>query len=162
MPQKRPDCFWDDAKSITLTKFCVLLLAAASAALTLGGPWLLTWITHTYHRELLQSTAGITTLWGLSYLCAALAFGMLYNLYRFLQRLEHARVFVAQNVTALRRISWCCAGAAAICLPGGLALQLPFALALGVAAGFMALLVRVIKNAFAEAVRMKNELDYTV
>ena len=30
------------------------------------------------------------------------------------------------------------------------------------AAGFMALLVRVLKNAFAQAVRMKNELDYTI
>lgn len=33
---------------------------------------------------------------------------------------------------------------------------------LAVAAGFMALIVRVLKNAFAQAVRMKDELDYTV
>ena len=31
-----------------------------------------------------------------------------------------------------------------------------------VAAAFMALVVRVIKNAFAQAVKMKDELDYTV
>ena len=31
-----------------------------------------------------------------------------------------------------------------------------------VAAAFMALIVRVIKNAFAQAVKMKDELDYTV
>ena len=34
--------------------------------------------------------------------------------------------------------------------------------AIGVAAAFMALIVRVIKNAFAQAVKMKDELDYTV
>ena len=33
---------------------------------------------------------------------------------------------------------------------------------LAVAAGFMALIVRVLKNAFEQAVRMKDELDYTV
>ena len=37
----------------------------------------------------------------------------------------------------------------------------PWGLA-GVAAGFMALLVRVIKNCFEQAVRMKDELDYTI
>ena len=62
---------------------------------------------------------------------------------------------------ALRRISWCCVGAALLCLPAGVLLYLPFAF-LGIAAGFMALLVRVLKNAFAQAVRMKDELDYTI
>ena len=41
-------------------------------------------------------------------------------------------------------------------------LGLPFIFAIGVAAAFMALIVRVIKNAFAQAVKMKDELDYTV
>ena len=66
-----------------------------------------------------------------------------------------------QNVTALRRISLCCAGAAALCLPTGFIVYVPFAF-LGAAAGFMALIVRVIQIAFAQAVRMKNELDLTI
>ena len=70
-------------------------------------------------------------------------------------------VFVPENVTALRRISWCCAGAAVLCLAAVFICYRPFAV-LAVAAGFMALLVRVLKNAFAQAVRMKNELDYTI
>lgn len=91
----------------------------------------------------------------------ALAFWMLYNLYRFLGRLEQGEVFVPQTVLALRRISWCCTWAAVLCLPVGIWIYLPFAF-LAVAAGFMALLVRVLKNAFAQAVRMKDELDYTI
>ena len=51
---------------------------------------------------------------------------------------------------------------AALCLPVGAVLGLPFIFAIGVAAAFMALIVRVIKNAFAQAVKMKDELDYTV
>ena len=67
----------------------------------------------------------------------------------------------ARNRHVRRRISWCCTWAAVLCLPVGIWIYLPFAF-LAVAAGFMALLVRVLKNAFAQAVRMKDELDYTI
>ena len=77
-----------------------------------------------------------------------------------LRRIEAGAVFVPANVTALRRISWCCAGAAVVCLAAAY-IYLPFAF-LGVAAAFMALIVRVLKNAFAQAVHMKDELDYTI
>lgn len=90
------------------------------------------------------------------------ALWMLYNLYMFLARIEKEEVFTPANVLALRRISWCCTWAAALCLPVGAVLGLPFIFAIGVAAAFMALIVRVIKNAFAQAVKMKDELDYTV
>lgn len=101
-------------------------------------------------------------LLGLGYCSAALALWMLYNLYMFLARIEKEEVFTPANVLALRRISWCCTWAAALCLPVGAVLGLPFIFAIGVAAAFMALIVRVIKNAFAQAVKMKDELDYTV
>ena len=96
---------------------------------------------------------------GMGYVCAVLAFVMLVSLYKFLRRIEAGAVFVPANVTALRRISWCCAGAAVVCLAAAY-IYLPFAF-LGVAAAFMALIVRVLKNAFAQAVHMKDELDYT-
>lgn len=51
-------------------------------------------------------------------------------------------------------------GATAVCLAAAY-IYLPFAF-LGVAAAFMALIVRVLKNAFAQAVHMKDELDYTI
>ena len=127
----------------------VFLLPSSLAAF--GGLSLFGW--------LVSSTGAV--LLALGYACAALAFWMLYNLYRFLQRLEQGQVFVPQTVQALRRISGCCAGAALLCLPVGVFLYLPFVF-LAVAAGFMALLVRVLQNAFAQAVRMKDELDYTV
>ena len=110
----------------------------------------------------LHASAQLTAmLLVLGYACAVLAIGMLISLYKFLRRIEKGEVFVPENVTALRRISWCCAGAAVVCLPAGVGIYLPFAF-LGVAAAFMALIVRVLKNAFAQAVRMKDELDYTI
>ena len=77
-----------------------------------------------------------------------------------LRRIEAGAVFVPANVTALRRISWCCAGAAVVCLAAAY-IYLPFAF-LGVAAALMARIVRVLNNAFAQAVHMKDELDYTI
>ncbi|WP_346669359.1 DUF2975 domain-containing protein [uncultured Subdoligranulum sp.] len=151
---------WDDHKSITLTRYVVALAILGSAVMTVCGPWLVRWLMTTHHLNQ-DGPAVEVVLLVLGYLCAALAFWMLYNLYRFLGRLEQGEVFVPQTVLALRRISWCCTWAAVLCLPVGIWIYLPFAF-LAVAAGFMALLVRVLKNAFAQAVRMKDELDYTI
>ena len=142
--------FWDDEKSITLTRCVVVAALIGSIAMTLGGPWVTAWFI-----------AVAATLLVLGYACAALAIGMLVSLYKFLRRIEKGEVFVPENVAALRRISWCCAGAAVLCLAAVFICYRPFAV-LAAAAGFMALLVRVLKNAFAQAVRMKNELDYTI
>lgn len=151
---------WDDHKSITLTRYVVALAILGSAVMTVCGPWLVRWLMTTHHLNQ-EGPAVEIVLLVLGYLCAALAFWMLYNLYRFLGRLEQGEVFVPQTVLALRRISWCCTWAAVLCLPVGIWIYLPFAF-LAVAAGFMALLVRVLKNAFAQAVQMKDELDYTI
>lgn len=152
--------FWNDRKSITLTRYLVVGLAAAAAVCTVRGPYIVGWLTRERTLNVSGPAVGPALL-ALGYCCAALAFWMLYNLYRFLRRLEAGEVFVPQTVTALRRISWCCACAALLCLPTGAIVYLPF-LFLGVAAGFMALLVRVIKNVFEQALKMKHELDYTI
>ena len=151
---------WDDHKSITLTRYVVALAMLGSAVMTVCGPWLVRWLMDTRPMNYNDSWVGVALL-VLGYLCAALAFWMLYNLYRFLQRLEQGQVFVPQTVQSLRRISWCCTWAAVLCLPAGVGIYLPFVF-LAVAAGFMALIVRVLKNAFEQAVRMKDELDYTI
>lgn len=157
-PARTP--WWDDQKSITLTRWLVLLIGAGCAVATARGPRLVAWLVQ--ERTLNCSGPAVNAgLLALGYCCAALAFWMLYNLYRFLARLEAGQVFTPQNVAALRRISWCCGAAALLCVPAGVAVYFPFVF-LAAAAGFMALIVRVIKNAFAQAVRMKDELDFTI
>ena len=64
------------------------------------------------------------------------------------------QVFGKSDVTSVKM------RAAVVCLAAAY-IYLPFAF-LGVAAAFMALIVRVLKNAFAQAVHMKDELDYTI
>ena len=60
----------------------------------------------------------------------------------------------------MRGLSWCCLTAGLICLISAV-YYLPF-LALAVMAVFMSLILRVIKNVFAEALALKEENDYTI
>ena len=111
--------FWDDEKSITLTRCVVVAALIGSIAMTLGGPWVTAWFIAA--AGLRPSTGLTATLLVLGYACAALAIGMLVSLYKFLRRIEKGEVFVPENVAALRRISWCCAGAAVLpCAPNNL------------------------------------------
>ena len=130
---------WNDQKSLALTRWCVRLFALALAAADLGSYWLVRWYMSWNTQP---------------------AWAALYWLHRLLGSIAAGQIFVPENVRALRAISWCCAAACAVCLASTF-YYAPWSLA-GVAAGFMALLVRVIKNCFEQAVRMKDELDYTI
>lgn len=160
MPNPTPSRSGRD-KSIALSQFSTLCMGIICLIMVGCGPQLVGWALRDYtgSAALALLRGGLL---GLGYLCAALAFATLYNLYRFLGRVQSGAVFVPSNVTALWRISWCCAGAAFLCTPAGLLLRLPFVFSLGLCAGFMALIVRVIMNAFRQAVEMKDELDLTV
>ena len=151
---------WDDHKSITLTRYVVALAILGSAVMTVCGPWLVRWLMTTHHLNQ-EGPAVEVVLLVLGYLCAALAFLDAVQPLPLPGAAGAGGGLRPQTVLALRRISWCCTWAAVLCLPVGIWIYLPFAF-LAVAAGFMALLVRVLKNAFAQAVRMKDELDYTI
>ena len=150
---------WSDQKSIILTRAVVAGTIAGCGIMTVSGPWLTRWMVSAHALPPASGpvllAAGRTRHRSDEQDCV-----MLVSLYKFLRRIESGAVFVPANVTALRRISWCCAGAAVVCLAAAY-IYLPFAF-LGVAAAFMALIVRVLKNAFAQAVHMKDELDYTI
>jgi len=106
---------WSDQKSIILTRAVVAGTIAGCGIMTVSGPWLTRWMVSAHA---LPPASGPVLL-GMGYVCAVLAFVMLISLYKFLRRIEADAVFVPANVTALRRISWCCTGAAALCLAGG-------------------------------------------
>ena len=84
--------FWDDEKSITLTRCVVVAALIGSIAMTLGGPWVTAWFIAV--AGLRPSTGLTATLLVLGYACAALAIGMLVSLYKFLRRIEKGEVFV--------------------------------------------------------------------
>ena len=85
--------------SIAVTKGIVVAIALACVAMCLRGPATVRWLVAYRHLNI-TGPAVAPALLALGYLCAALAFSMLYNLYRFLGRLGQGALFVPQNVTA--------------------------------------------------------------
>ena len=80
--------------------------------------------------------------------------------WQYVNNIRMQLVFDLRNVKLLRQVSWCCVGAGAVCLVSCL-YYLPF-IAVAIAAGFMALIVRIVKNIFQQAIDMKAELDLTI
>lgn len=147
---------WTKDKSLLLSRVCVLFFAALLLALDLGAPALLR------NMHTLRDRAGQGMTWLLVCVYAGSVFGWLclYQLWRLLGTIRQGRVFVEENVRAMRAVSWCCVGAAAASLCAAIFYR-P-ALVLCAAAGFMALIVLIVKNAFQQAIAMKDELDLTV
>lgn len=94
------------------------------------------------------------------YVASVFGWFCLWALWKLLRNIKREIVFAPDNVRLLRMISWCCAFAAVIFLVSG-AYYTPF-IFVAVAAAFMMLIVRVVKNVFQQAIEMKSELDLTI
>ena len=149
---------WNQNRSIKLSQGCLIAFAVLLAAADLGGYWLTRWavsISRTLHgawdKALLMATL---------YTCSALAWALLFALWRLLRNMQRGVVFDEENVRYLRITGWCCFGACLICFFSSFYCQ-PILL-IAIAAGFMGLIVRIVKNVFEQAITMKDELDLTV
>ena len=147
-------------QSIRLSKVCVWLFMILLAALDLGCYWAVDWFIGTRPVLLGFGLREGLLMMSTIYLGSAPAWVLLINLHRLLGALAAGQVFVPVNVARLRRVSWCCTAACLLCLISAF-YYLPWLL-VAVAAGFMALIVRIVKNCFAQAAAMKDELDFTI
>ena len=97
--------------------------------------------------------------------CATFVYLALYGLIRLLLNIKNGKVFIRENVTYLRRISWDCFGVAAVSFIGGLLykdLPYTFFLFLALVAASIGLVLRVVKNVMECAVELKDENELTV
>ena len=94
------------------------------------------------------------------YPCAVFAYLTLYSLLRLLFHIKKDEIFISANVQYLRCISWCCFAVAAITLIGGV-FYIPFSV-VAVAAAFVGLMLRVVKNVMENAVAIKEENELTI
>lgn len=147
-------------QSIRLSKVCVWLFMILLAALDLGCYWAVDWFIGTRPVLLGFGLREGLLMMSTIYLGSAPAWVLLINLHRLLGALAAGQIFVPANVARLRRVSWCCTAACLLCLISAF-YYLPWLL-VAVAAGFMALIVRIVKNCFAQAAAMKDELDFTI
>jgi hypothetical protein len=150
---------WNQNKSITLSQLCIVLFALLLGALDVGGYWLTGWFVR-FSQPLAPGRDQVMLLIVL-YLCSILGWVLLYALWRLLGRLRVGDVFSSGNVRLLRMTSWCCLGACGICLVGGVVCY-PLLGLIAIAAGFVGLIVRIVKNVFEQAIAMKDELDFTI
>ncbi len=148
---------WNDDRSVVLSKLSILFFMVALVGVALSAPWLVRWLID-FSRADLQGTEVyfLTTI----YTGIVPAAVLLYSLYRLLQRISAGQVFLPENVEHLRRISWSSFAGAAISLISML-YYIPWVL-VAVAAAFMGLIVRVVKNVVAQAVSLQDEVDHTI
>ncbi|MBP1545162.1 MAG: DUF2975 domain-containing protein [Oscillospiraceae bacterium] len=94
------------------------------------------------------------------YSCAAAGFVILFVLDRLVGNIRKGEVFIPQNIKYLRILSYCCFIIAVITLIFARFRLLAFIVTF--AAAFIGLILRVIKNCFEEAVRLKEENEFTI
>lgn len=148
---------WNSDKSVRLSKFCVYLFMALLAAVCIGAPWIFRWLIAVRAMNLKEMLPYFLVS---AYTVAVPAAAALIDLRQLLQNIGAGNVFIEKNVAILRRLSWYCIVAGVICLVSTL-YYMPFLL-LAAAGAFIGLILRVVKNVFAEAVRLKTENDFTI
>ena len=150
------DMNWNKDKSIELSRVCTAVFAVLLLALDIGCYWIVRWYAGIRPVPSQYTAIRMAAI----YVCSVFAWMLLWHLWKLLGNLKKEEVFTEENVRHLRAVSWCCLGAACICLVA-CPVCLPLLFIAG-AAGFMALIVRIVKNVFQQAIAMKSELDLTI
>lgn len=146
---------WNEDKSLKLSILAVKLFVLGMIATMVFAPVIFKAISLINYLE--TSLKSFLVIFYLLCIPAALA---LYGLYRLLVNIKNNIVFVQENVKILRGLSWRCMLAAVICLASRV-VYMPFAF-IGASACFAGLVLRVVKNVFAQAVEIKEDNDFTI
>ena len=148
---------WNDKKSLVLSKICTILFMALLVACAVCAPWIINVVVNS---SVAAADAGKALFLATVYVGCVPAAALLVCLFVLLRRIGEERVFVSENTECLRYISWCCFAGAVVCLVSAV-YYIPW-VAVGVAAAFMGLIIRVLKNVVAKAVSLQDEADFTI
>ena len=154
---------WNRKRSLTLSIIvCFIFVAILTAGLFLGPLGVKMWFS-IYRGWSEDSTAMkqmISIFSACFYPSTVFAYITLYNLLKLLFNIKNDDIFINMNVKYLRVISWCCFAVSVITLVGG-AFYIPFC-CISVAAAFVGLMLRVVKNVMQNAVEIKTENELTI
>lgn len=148
---------WNSRKSILLSKICTLIFLAAVLIVLITAPWIMDWAVHRSisilpeHKPFFLITI---------YSGGVLACILLIRLYQLLHNISKEQVFVSKNIFLLRQISWVCYGGGIIAFVSAIYYQ-PWGFVC-VAAAFVGLIIRVIKNIMQQAIMIKEENEFTI
>lgn len=146
---------WNDNKSIILSRICVMVFMALLVFTAVLAPWLVERSIENTDIDGIKTFFLITVYTG----CIPAAL-LLISLYTVLRRIGKGEVFISKNVESLRFISWYCFIGAVISFVSVL-YYLPW-IFVAVAAAFVGLIVRIVKNVFARAVSLQDDADFTI
>ena len=154
---------WNNKKSVILSIVICFVLAFVLLGLVFAGPMLFRWYMVSYRGFLPDGEPmqrlSLTFAWCF-YPSAVFSGIILYSLLKLLFNIRGAKVFINQNVTILRVLSWCCFAIAVITFVGAIS-YMPFGF-VALAGGFVGLMLRVLKNVMKSAVEMREENDLTI
>lgn len=94
------------------------------------------------------------------YCAVPFAVAALVCLDKLLSNIRKEQPFIMQNVALLRIISYCCFGEVFVFVY--ITILKPFAAVVMIACAFMGLILRVVKNVFEQAVKIREENDFTI
>ena len=147
---------WTSSKSSALSLWCNRFLLIILILAALSAPWWLRWYTNFTNK----APELYPVLLTLIYVCSAPGVLALAAMDRLLKNIRRNQIFISQNVTLLRVLSWCCFFvSAASCVCGFWYLPILF---ITIAGGFGGIVLRVVKNVMAEATRIKRENELTI
>lgn len=106
-----------------------------------------------------QASVAVPLMVGL-YVTLVPAFIVVIHLGMILSGVRANRIFTRQTVNSLRIMAYCCFAVSVVWL--GLSFVRTLSIFICVAAVFMGLVLRVLKNVFEQANLMKEENDYTI
>ena len=154
---------WNRKRSVTLSIVACCVFAILVTLGLICGPWAVKMWFSLFRGWDANSVAmhNMVMLFRACYYpCSIFAYVALYSLLRMLFHIKKDRIFIPENVRYLRRISWCCFAVAFITMLGGIQ-YIPL-MCFAVAAAFMGLMLRVVKNVMENAVEIKAENELTI
>ena len=146
---------WTKCKSLILSTVLVKIVFAILVVMVFLIPILVKWYDSISVRDEVYVPLSI-----ILYLSLIPAFIVVILLNKLLSNIKREQVFIDQNVTILRMISWCCFIVSILFFVFGFWRELSFLIAF--AAAFFGLILRVLKNVFEQAVAMRIEHDFTI
>lgn len=154
---------WTRKHSVTLSLIFTIIITVLVTAAAFFGPlgmrlWFCSYRGWAVDGEAFANILNIFYIF--FYPCATFAYVALYSLFRLLNNIRKEAIFIRPNVKYLRVISWCCFIIATLSFIGGF-FYLPL-LFVAVAASFVGLLLRIVKNVLQNAVEIREENDLTI
>jgi hypothetical protein len=147
---------WSAPLSIKLTSVIIKVLFAVLTVSLVAAPY----IAKNYFYFIMLYKNLYVPFLVTFYVCAVFAYIALFYLNKIIKNIKSEVIFVMDNVKYMRILSWCCFFVSIATLIYGWFMY--YFLVISAAAAFFGLILRVLKNVFEEAVKIREENDFTI